>query len=78
MMKFPTTKPANVPFTHTKHVPQLIPIALAASAIGRSPRTLRRYILDGALPAVRLKGRLLVHVEELRAFVARHQLPPAG
>ncbi len=60
------------PFQRTKALPQLVPVREAAVSIGVSPRTLRRRVEDGSLPAVRIKGRLYVKPEELRAFVERH------
>lgn len=49
--------------------PRRITVAQAAEQLGVSPRTVRRYISEGDLPAVRIQGRLLRvradHVEKL-------------
>ncbi|MBX6745217.1 MAG: helix-turn-helix domain-containing protein [Acetobacteraceae bacterium] len=54
-------------------LPQLITASAAAVALGVSARTIRRRIADGSLPACRIRGRLYLRPEELRAFVERHR-----
>ncbi len=68
-----TFKPAPaVPFAQAR-LPKLLPVAQVAQHLSRSPRSVRRYIEKGLLPAVALNGRLLVRAEELAAFIARHE-----
>ena len=64
------------PLSRRRDLPALVPIRAAASAIGVSARTLRRRVEDGSLPAHRIRGRLYVRPEELRAFVERHAEVP--
>ena len=70
--KFNSTPVGVAPFRRTAPLPALVPIRTAAASIGISPRTLRRRVADGSLQAVRIKDRLYVKPEELRAFVERH------
>ncbi|WP_198375342.1 helix-turn-helix domain-containing protein [Neoroseomonas rubea] len=59
-------------------MPQLLPLRQAASLLSRSARTVRRLIAAGDLPAVRIRGRLYVKRDELRAFIERHvEIPPS-
>lgn len=67
---------APVAFLRRRDLPTLVPIREAASSIGVSARTLRRRIEDGSLLAHRIRGRLYVRPEELRAFVERHAEVP--
>lgn len=60
------------PFQRRTMLPNLVRVREAAMAVGVSPRTLRRRIEEGLLPAVRIKSRLYVKPEDLRAFVERH------
>ena len=49
---------------------QYLSLTAAAERIGRSTRTVRRWIRCGDLPhAVQLKGRLLIHPDDLDAMV---------
>lgn len=50
-------------------VPALLSVRTAAGLLGVSPRTLRRRIDEGALPAVREQDRIVVRADELRAYV---------
>ena len=56
-------------FRRGPNLPHLVPLRDVANAIGLSTRTLRRRVEDGSLPAVRIKNRLYVKPEEVRAFV---------
>lgn len=47
-----------------------------AKVLNVSVATVRRRIRDGSLPAHRIKGRLYVKPEELRACVERHAEVP--
>jgi excisionase family DNA binding protein len=57
-------------------VPALLSVATAARLLDVSPRTLRRRIDEGALPAVREHDRTMIRADELRAYV--DQLERAG
>jgi excisionase family DNA binding protein len=47
-------------------VPEAIRVHTAAKRIGRSPRTIRRYIEQGILPAMRLGQRIwLIHPADI-------------
>ena len=50
-------------------VPALLSVARVAELLDCSPRTVRRRIADGTLPAVIEHGRLMVRGDELRAYV---------
>jgi hypothetical protein len=56
-------------------VPRLLAIATVAEIVGRSPRTVRRRIDDGSLPAVIENGQLMVRGDELRAYIDGLQRP---
>jgi excisionase family DNA binding protein len=43
----------------------VITVVEAASRVGRSPETVRRWIRSGRLPASRDRGRLLLEVSDL-------------
>lgn len=58
-------------------VPMLISIGRAAEILGRSPKTVRRRIDDGSLPAVVENGRLMVRADELRDYIEGLQRPVA-
>lgn len=49
--------------------PGLISVPAAAQMLGCSPRTVRRRIEDGSLPAVVEHGRTVLRTDELRAYV---------
>ena len=48
-------------------------VSEAAKVVGRSPRTVRRWISERGLPSYRPRGggNLLVKIEELHAFMER-------
>jgi hypothetical protein len=52
-------------------VPVLLPVATVATVLACSPRTVRRRIADGSLPAVVEHDRLMVRGDELRDYVLR-------
>jgi hypothetical protein len=52
-------------------IPMLLPVAVAAQALGCSPRTVRRRIAAGALPAVNEHDRIMVRGDELRDYIER-------
>ena len=56
-------------------VPRLLSIAKVAEIVGRSPKTVRRRIDDGSLPAVVEHGQLMVRGDELRAYIDGLQRP---
>src|SRR3954468_14741750 len=56
-------------------VPRLLSIATVAEIVGRSPRTVRRRIDDGSLPAVVEHGQLMVRGDDLRAYIDGLQRP---
>jgi excisionase family DNA binding protein len=55
---------------------ELAPLSEAAAILGRSPRTLRRWIARGDLPAHRLQGHLLVKLDDVRALIMRSRVVP--
>jgi Helix-turn-helix domain len=56
-------------------VPRLLSIATVAEIVGRSPKTVRRRIDDGSLPAVVEHGQLMVRGDDLRAYIDGLQSP---
>src|SRR3954469_7607426 len=56
-------------------VPRLLSIATVAEIVGRSPKTVRRRIDDGSLPAVVEHGQLMVRGDDLRAYIDGLQRP---
>jgi excisionase family DNA binding protein len=60
------------------HVPALLSIAAVAGVLGCSPRTVRRRIADGVLPAVTDHGHTYVRGDDLRGYVdaLEHVGPP--
>lgn len=50
-------------------VPMLMSVASVARVLDCSPRTVRRRIADGSLPAVSDHGRVVVRGDDLRAYV---------
>jgi hypothetical protein len=56
-------------------VPRLLSIAKVAEIVGRSPKTVRRRIDDGSLPAVVEHGQIMVRGDELRAYIDGLQRP---
>jgi hypothetical protein len=56
-------------------VPRLLSIATVAEIVGRSPKTVRRRIDDGSLPAVVEHGQLMVRGDDLRAYIEGLQRP---
>lgn len=58
------------------NVPALLSVATTAQILHCSPRTIRRRIASGALPAVIEHGRTMVRGDELRAYI--DQLERAG
>jgi excisionase family DNA binding protein len=59
-------------------VPALLSVATVARLLECSPRTVRRRIAEGGLPAVIEGDRLMVRGDELRAYVDRLQRPSAA
>lgn len=58
-------------------VPMLITIATAATILGRSPKTIRRRIAEGSLPAVVENEQLMIRGDELRAYIDSLSRPGA-
>lgn len=56
-------------------VPRLLSIAKVAEIVGRSPKTVRRRIDDGSLPAVVEHGQIMVRGDELRVYIDGLQRP---
>jgi excisionase family DNA binding protein len=54
-------------------VPALLSVATTARLLDCSPRTVRRRIAEGSLPALVDDGRTLVRADELRAYIDRLQ-----
>ena len=50
-------------------IPALLTVARAAQILACSPRTLRRRIAEGSLPAVIDHGRTLVRADDLRRYI---------
>jgi excisionase family DNA binding protein len=50
-------------------VPALLSVATTARLLDCSPRTVRRRIADGSLPAVIDHGRIMVRADELRSYI---------
>ncbi len=55
---------------------RLLALSEAALMLGRSPRTLRRWIEAGTLPAHRLGGQLMVKPEDIAALIERGRVNP--
>ena len=49
--------------------PELLTVVAAAGKLGVSPKTVRRRIAEGLLPAVSENGRIKVRADELGAYV---------
>lgn len=61
-------------------VPRLLSVASVAEVLACSPRTVRRRIDDGSLPAVLEHGRIMVPSYELNDYIRQLKLlgaPPA-
>ena len=54
-------------------VPALLSVATTARLLDCSPRTVRRRIAEGSLPALVDHGRTLVRADELREYIDRLQ-----
>jgi excisionase family DNA binding protein len=54
-------------------VPALLTVRTAAQLLDVSPRTIRRRIDDGELPAVREHDRTMIRADELRDYIDRLQ-----
>ena len=52
-------------------VPALLSVATVARLLDCSPRTVRRRIAEGSLPAVLDHGRVVIRADELRAYIDR-------
>ena len=52
-------------------VPALLSVSTAAQLLDVSPRTIRRRIDDGTLPAVRDHDRTMIRADELRDYIDR-------
>jgi excisionase family DNA binding protein len=50
-------------------VPALLSVATVAGLLDCSPRTVRRRIAEGSLPAVLDHGRVVIRADELRAYI---------
>ena len=48
----------------------------AANAVGVSPTTLRMWMREEGLPYYRIKGRVLILVEELKSWIRTHKDAP--
>jgi excisionase family DNA binding protein len=59
-------------------VPRLLSIANAAQVLGCHPKTVRRRIADGSLPAVIEHGRQMVRGDELRSYIEGLDRPGAS
>ena len=59
-------------------VPALLSVATVARLLDVSPRTVRRRIADGSLPAVVEHGRVMLRADELRAYVDGLERPGGG
>jgi len=54
-------------------VPALLSVATTARLLDCSPRTVRRRIAEGSLPALVDHGRTVVRADELREYIDRLQ-----
>jgi hypothetical protein len=61
--------PRALDTTAVLNVPALLSVATTAQILHCSPRTIRRRIASGALPAVIEHGRTMVRGDELRAYI---------
>lgn len=52
-------------------VPALLTVATTAQLLDLSPRTIRRRIDEGDLPAVREHDRTMIRADELRDYIDR-------
>jgi excisionase family DNA binding protein len=52
-------------------------VAQAAERLGVGHTTVRREIEDGALPALRVRGRIVVRPEDLEQYIERARYAPA-
>lgn len=52
-------------------VPALLSVRTVSQLLDVSPRTIRRRIDEGALPAVREHDRTMVRADELRQYIER-------
>lgn len=59
-------------------VPMLLSVATAAEVLACSPRTVRRRIASGSLPAVVEHDRIMVRADELRDYIQRLDRPGAS
>jgi len=50
-------------------VPALVSVATVARVLDCSPRTVRRRIAEGSLPAVLDHGRVMLRADELRGYI---------
>lgn len=80
-MRNKSIRPLLVPATALSRLPRsgfsgLLVLREVAKVLNVSVVTVRRRIRDGSLPALRIKGRLYVRPEELRAYVERHAEVP--
>ncbi len=69
--------PADLHVVAEVRVPVLMSISQAAEVLGRSPKTVRRRVDDGALPAVIENGRIMIRGDELLAYIEGLQRPVA-
>ncbi len=56
----------------------LLGVKAAGAMVGLSPWTIRKYIRDGELEAVRLGRRVLVEPESLRKLIQRAKRRPTA
>jgi excisionase family DNA binding protein len=52
-------------------VPALLSVRTTSQLLDLSPRTIRRRIDEGELPAVREHGRTMIRADELRDYIDR-------
>lgn len=57
---------------------RLVGITTAARELGLGQRTLRQAIARGELPLYRVGARGKLGVNDLRAWLERHRVPPRG
>jgi len=68
-----TRPPAQTPLERAAvvKVPALLSVADTAQLLSVSPRTVRRRIAEGELPAVTDHGRVLIRADELCRYIDR-------
>ena len=56
---------------------ELINLREGAARLARSPHTLRRWVREGLLPYVRIRGRIAFDAAEVARFIEAHRHVPA-